>query len=247
MGLLKKVTGGSKGLDSAFGLGPSVDESLGGLKGDAAKKANEEIARLTQEYADKAIALERKQFDKSYEQQKPFIQAGAAQLDPLARSATAKGYADELSQIMGGDVAQTRRGFVDDTGSMVGLRRDLSGVGDLRMNEAMGIADILNQRRQSLAGKGLSSSDYTAGLGQGSASNISNLLGGIGQAQSQSILNQAQARAQGIGNIGNLAGSAYDYFRGSNWGSGGGTSSNGGTGTSTGSFGGSYNMAGGAV
>ncbi len=213
MGLIKKLGGGSKGFDTLGGLAPSGEASIKGLTGEAAAEAQRKIAKMQKAFADKAIAQERAQFDKTYAMQQPFIQAGVEQLRPLARSATPEGYAADLESVMEGDVGATRQGFVEGYAPTVGLRRDVSGVGDLKMREAMGISDILNQRRQSLAGKGLTSSDYTAGIGQDSASNISNLLSSVGSAQSQSILGASQARQQGLTNLANLGVGLYDYFR----------------------------------
>jgi len=212
---LKDLTGSSRlgALDPDSPLGaPSGFDGLAGLTGESAAEAAEEMARLQREYAERAIAQERQQFDKTFAQQRPFIEAGVRQLPMLERSATAKGYADDIAGVLGGDVAQTRQALIEDYAPM-GLRRDLAGVGDMRVREAMGIADILNQRKQSLAGKGLTSSGFTAGAGQHSAGNISNLLSGIGAAQSQSRLMQAQATQQGLTNLGNLVVGAYDYYR----------------------------------
>ena len=196
-------------------------ELWNGLSGKAQEKAASEAQGLQEAFARDAIALQRQQFDDSYDRNKPYYEAGARQLGKLEEGATTEGLSSNLQRIMQENaVGDIRNQAIADSAQGMGLRRDVSGMGDLEASEAVTLEDMLNQRKQSLAGKALSSAGDIGGIGQATANNISNTLSGLGASNFNSIMAQNAARQQGLANIGNLGAGAYDYFRGGNSGGG---------------------------
>lgn len=195
---------GGIGLPSGIG---ALEDYFGISGADAEKRA----AKAKEQLARQGIDEQERQFLTTYNQQKPFYEAGAAMLDPLAQASTAEGYGNALQQLLdNSQVSGIRNERIAQEGA--GLGRDLSSLGNLDITEAMAIEDMLNQRKQSLAGRGLSAGTTTAGYGQGKANAISNLLGGIGQAQAQGAIGAQAARTQGMQQGVNLLGSLSNYF-----------------------------------
>ena len=238
MGFLKKLVKAQDPIkntkaakDGKWGnLADPMAESLGlynpqdlidGISGKSQEKAAKQAQRLRGQFADESMAFQSKQFDDSYERNRPFYEAGAAQLDSLADSATVSGMSDNLQRIMQDNaIGNIRNDAIAQNASALGLRGDMSGMGDVSAREAVTLEDMLNQRKQSLAGKALTSANNTAGIGQSTTNSMSNTLSGLGNSNFNSIMAQNAARQQGAANIANLGAGAFDYFRGSGGGGG---------------------------
>lgn len=172
--------------DTGFVGLPSIKGLLGGFSGQAGAEASLLGAQLQANEA----RLAREQFT-------PIIEAGIAQIDPLARSATVGGFGENIGDILGGGaldplIAQRQRA-ADAQFSARGLRRSGAAgkaAADIPADLAFQIESELNRRRQSIAGQGQS------GAGQSAA-----LSGQIGQALAGGQFGAAQARAQGSQNV----------------------------------------------
>lgn len=220
MGFIKKIKK-SANIKSHWGNKHSIDRGMVGLPsgmdaledyfGISGARAAKDAAKAQEELARQALAEQQRQFDITYNQQKPFYEAGAAMLDPLAEGATAEGYANALDQLIGqSQISDIRNQRIAQ--EMGNIGRNLSGLGNLDIEEAMAIENMLNQRKQSLAGRGLTAGTTTAGYGQAKANAISNLLGDIGSARSAGVLGSQAAKTQGSQNAVNLIAGLSDYF-----------------------------------
>jgi len=208
--LSKKETKSEFGkIDTLGGLGPSATEFLTGREAAAAAEA---AAQAEEDLNNAAIAEQRRQFDTTYAQQLPYLEAGAAMLPYLAQGATVDGFGNSVQDIMNNSQVSDIRNQVIGQ-EMGGINRDLSGLGNLRASEALAIDDLLNNRRQSLAGRGQTAATNTANYGQNKADMLSNLLASSGASQAQGIMGAQNARSQGTQNTVNLMAGLSDYFR----------------------------------
>lgn len=101
-----------------------------------------------------------------------------------------------------------------------------------------GLTSLGSSSAQNLLGTGQASAAGTAAAGQQSASNIGNLMVGMGQAQAASQIGQAQAKAQGLGAVSGAIGGGLQNYMLMNALQGGG---------GFGGFGGGYNPGAGQV
>lgn len=202
-------------IDTLYGLAPSGIGVLEDYFGISGMEAAEAAAKAKQDVAREGMSERERQFNITYGQQKPFYEAGAAMLPLLEQGATAQGYDDAISQLLSGsDVNAIRGSAIGDEAARLGINVP-NDLGNLDVAEAMSIENMLNQRKQSLAGRGLTGGQTIAGYGQNKANAISNLLGDIGAAGTMGAMQSAQARAQGVNNLTNLTAGLTDYFRGS--------------------------------
>lgn len=198
-------------IDTMYGLAPSGIGALEDYFGVSAAEAEKQAAKRREQLFKESLGEQRRQFDTTYEQQRPFYEAGAEMLPTLERGATAAGYGSALDDLLANSQISNIRG--ERIGRESTVNRNLSGLGDLTAREATAIDNLLTQRQQSLAGRGLTAGTTTAGYGQQSANQISNLLGDIGASRAQGIIGQQAARTQGSQNAVNLIAGLSDYFR----------------------------------
>ena len=198
------------GLFSLLGVGAGIKSGLidvDGIKGGFEDITGKTGERAAKEAAQTQVDLQQQIIDL----QRPFAEAGTAQLGPLSGSATTEGFGQNIGDIMRGDgfgsMLEERQRASQAALSGAGLRRSgaaATEAANLPTDLAFQIEAELNRRRQSLAG-----------IGQTGVAGQSQALGNIGQAQAGGILGGAQARAQGVGNIldigGKIAGAFFRY------------------------------------
>ena len=178
---------------------------IDGISGKSSEKAQKEIMRIQGQTVDDQLAEQQRQFDITAAQQEPFLQAGLDAMPGVQDAATVEGYGGRISDIMGNqDINNVRNNIAGDYLQSVGLS-PMNGMGDLNALEAMDIENMLNQRGQSIAGKGLTGANAMAGFGANKTNQISNILSNYGNTGANSMQNQAAARADGMRNIGTLA------------------------------------------
>ena len=118
---------------------------------------------------------------------------------------------------MQGDLSNIRNDAASGFAQQAGLRRDVSGAGDIDISEAMSLEDMLNRRKQTLAGMSQTSSTDLAGRGQRMADASGRIITDTGRAIAGDTMGAAAARAQGYNNMAQLAGaglSAYGNYGG---------------------------------
>ena len=195
----------------------SPKELWDGMTGKSAADAAEEAHQMRVAFADKSMALQRQQFDDAKKLNQPYVDAGKRQLGKLESGSTISGFGSNLNELMKENaIGDVRNAAMQGTADSMGLRTNIDGMGDVRAGEAASLENLLTQRKQSLAGQSMTSAGNTMSVGQSSANNISNTQSGLGDSAFNTIMAQAQARNQGLANIGNLGAASFDYFRGSN-------------------------------
>lgn len=187
---------------------------IDGLSGKSSEKAQKEIMRIQSQTVDDQLAEQQRQFDITAAQQEPYLQAGIDALPGIQDAATLQGYDSRISDIMGNqEINDMRNQIFNDYMQGVGLD-PVEGGGNLDVSQAMSIEDMLNQRNQSIAGKGLTGANAMAGFGDNKTRQISNILSNFGHTGANSMQNKAAARAQGLTNLGTLAAVGLDSYFG---------------------------------
>lgn len=182
--------------------------------GGGKKDAGGDAADVQTEFLQKGIDELRRQFDSTSEDLDPFIQAGTGALGDVQQGATIPGFADRLSQIFDTDIFST---LVDErtrstqgqlaAGGLTRSGTGVSAIADIPSSLGLQIEQLLSGRSTDLANSGASSAARLGGIGANTSSQISQLFGQQGSAQSSGILSDAQARAAGTSQILNLGGS----------------------------------------
>jgi len=220
MGFVKKLKKGHKNVNVLAGtkldpdapLGaPSAMDALAGMTGESAAEAAAEIEAIKNQYYGLQEKAQREEFDRYMEQQRPYIEAGIAQLPDIQSSATTGGYLSSIEQLLGDrGMADIRQAEINKY--MPNVNRDISSLGDNTIDQAIAAEDMLNQRRQSLAGLGLTSSTASAAQGQNNANALSQMLSDRGDSAYNNAAFMAQANTAGANNIASLLGSGGAYF-----------------------------------
>ena len=225
MGLLKKLdptrnlkdAGGGKWGNAADPFAEKLglynpQDLIDGISGKSSEKAQKEIMRIQGQTVDDQLAEQQRQFDITAAQQEPFLQAGLDAMPGVQDAATLEGYGGRISDIMGNqEINDLRNQIFNDYMQDAGLG-PVEGGGNLDISQAMSIEDMLNQRGQSIAGKGLTGANAMAGFGANKTGQISSILSNYGNTGANSMQNQAAARADGMRNIGTLAAGLGSYF-----------------------------------
>jgi hypothetical protein len=197
---------------AAAAVGGSVVSGVLGAR--SARKA----ASAQQKAAEAGISEQRRQFDITQEQMKPFREAGVSALEqqqallglgtPEEQQAAFAAFAETPGQKFLRD--QQERALLRNAAAIGGL-----GGGNIRtalQQQAFGRAqtDIANQfaRLGGLSGAGQQAAGLTGQFGQQTAANIANLQAAGGAARASGILGKQQAIT---GTIGNLMGAAGQF------------------------------------
>jgi len=183
----------------------------------SSSRAAEGAANTQSEASDRAIDEQRRQFDVTNEQFRPYREAGTSALtqqEALTGTAGPKAqqaYFDNFIESPGQQFIRKRqqRALLQNAAAIGGI-----GGGNVRTDlqeQAAGFAqqDIGNQfnRLASISGTGQTATQNTAQFGANTTNNISNLLQQQGQARASGILGQAQARNQFYNTVGQTAAS----------------------------------------
>ncbi len=147
--------------------------------------------------AQEAAGIQAGQYQQIIDMQKPFVDAGVAQLDPLADSATAQGYGQNIGDLLNGGalapLIKERQDAATNYFAARGLRRSGAAgreAANIPTDLSMQIESELNRRRQSLAG-----------VGQSGVNSSSGALEGIGASLAGGQLGAAQASTNGVNNM----------------------------------------------
>ena len=191
--------------------GAIIGAAVSFLGNRSANKSNEKSAQASTEAQLKAIEEQRRQFDLSRGDYKPFMDAGYDSIND--QNAFLKGdwsgfqnspdYAFALDQgTKALDRSAASRGRLYSGGYGEDLTRFGQGL-------ATQNADNYWAKLAGRAGQGYSATSGLAGLGANMAGNIGNAYGNIGQARASSFANQGYNNAAMYSNLGNLFGQWY--------------------------------------
>ena len=174
------------------------------FKSDAGKKA----ARRQNVYTQRAIDEQRRQFDITQNNINPFIEMGHSFAPDVAQAATMEGLDQRLSDIFGSDIFNTlvseRERAVNNQLSAGGLTRSGAGIqaaANIPTEIGLGLEELLSGRQNNLYGSAQNAAMGLGSLSQNNSNTISNLISGQGQAVASGVLADAQAKAQGWGNV----------------------------------------------
>lgn len=180
-----------------MGLFSGLDDILFGENSPGGFLTGQRQSRLAQESAEAQLGFQ----EESREMFRPIVEAGIAQIDPLAQSATVEGFGANIGSILEGGaldpLIQERQRAADAQMSARGLRRSGAAIqqaADIPADLSLQIESELNRRRQSIAGQGQTGTQSTA--------NINTMMGQIlGQesATQAAIGQQSQQNAMAIG------------------------------------------------
>lgn len=184
----------------------SIFGDIFGFFGDRAKAgASKDAAQIAADSQREGIGETRRQFDATQNNLKPFLKRGNEAGDRLSNLLLGRttfdpndtpGYTASLNE---GLKATERSAFARGQGLS---GRTLASLQDLGQKYSYG---AFNNRINQLAG--VSGTGQTAGntlgfLGNNNASNISNLLGNVGDARASGVLGATNANANALGNLG---------------------------------------------
>ncbi len=154
----------------------------------------------------------RRQFDVASQNVTPFIEAGIGALGDVTGGATIGGFGERLKQLFSGgtlDPLIEERGRAVESGlSARGLSRSGTAIrelADIPTQLGFDIENLLFGRQAGLAGQGLAGGLSLGGLGQQAAGGVASLFSRTGEARGAGIVTDAQARAAGIEQIGQIA------------------------------------------
>lgn len=187
--------------------------------GGAGRAAADAIKQGNQQ----AIAELRRQFGITQENIEPFLETGRGALSGLLDATSISGLDERFKQLQGSDAFKTLTGererAIRGQLSAGGLTRSGTGIGaiaDVPTQVLLGLENQQFGRQFNLATGGQNAALGLSSLGQQNASSIAGLFQSSGQAQSQGILADQQARAasrQGtlntIGSLGLAAAIAF--------------------------------------
>lgn len=177
-------------------------------------------AALQTQASREAIAEIQRQFGITQENIAPFLEAGQGAAPGVAQAAGIGGFGERLGELFGGGaldplIAERTRA-VQGGLAAGGLTRSGAGIrelADVPTNLGLQIENLLAGRGQQLFGQGQQAALGLGGLSGQAAGQQAGLLQGIGQAQSQGSLLDAQLRAQrnqqliqGVGEAGSFLG-----------------------------------------
>lgn len=201
---------------------PAAASLIGGkMQGDAAQSA----ADTTGAASDRAVALQREQYQKQLELQKPFYDVGVNALPELVQASkytpfgmqqfqADPGYAFRLSE---GQQALDRqaaaRGGLISGGALKAAQRYGQEMGSQEYTNAFNRYQTERAARlqplQSLTGFGQTTANTLGTAGQNMAGNVGSAYMQQGVNQGNALLAGAQARASSYGDIGRLFGQKY--------------------------------------
>lgn len=187
---------------------------MGNLFSDPSKAISRAQA-AEQQALESGIAEQRRQFDETRDMLMPYVNAGTGVLGSLTDSSGLAGFGQNITDILNDPSLQPlRQQRADAISTALGASGMLNSgtranaIGNDLTDFATSIESLLNQRQSGLANMGVGAAGGLAGFGQNTASNISNLMGQIGQSQASGVLSQQQAKASGINQLLGLGGSA---------------------------------------
>lgn len=198
-----------------LGLGVSGFDDLRAFSGASGAEAALEGARLQQQAALAGIEEQRRQFDYLQSLQQPFFDVGVNQLPLLARGASVGGLDANLQALRDSGALTTGRGSaVSDQLSATGLNGmgfGGRGLSEVSTSQLMGLENLLNQRRQGLAGVSQTAGTNIGRAGASTGQGIAQLLQQAGAAQAAGGLGAAQSMAQGGQNLASVIGGLSNF------------------------------------
>lgn len=213
------MLGGPAGAALGMGLGGAAEEAVGGGESGAVRDA----AAAQTAAQDRAIDLQREQFNRQVELQEPWRQAGITALNKLTPMATQytpfgmrqfqadPGYAFRLSEGMKAlERSAAARGGLLSGATLKGVQRYGQ---DLASQEYMNAFNRYQTERnaqlnplQSLAGIGQTSANQLGAAGQTYAGNVGGMYTAQGATQGNALLAQQRARSSAYGQLGSAFG-----------------------------------------
>jgi len=205
---------------------PAAASLIGGkMQGDAAREA----ADTTGAASDRAVALQREQYQKQLELQKPFYDVGVNALPELVKASKYTpfsmqtfqqdpGYAFRLKEGQQAlDRSAAARGGLISGGALKAAQRYGQDMGSQEYMNAFNRYQTERAARlqplQSLTGYGQTTANTLGTAGSNMAGNIGNAYMQQGVNQGNALLAGSQARASSYGDVGKLFGQTYGAGR----------------------------------
>ena len=182
-------------------VGSSILGITGANAAEDAAKAQAEMARL-------GVAENRRQFDITQKNLRPFYDAGIEQLPALQRGATADGFGADLAALLGGQgvspLVDSRYNSLQQGANMAGLNmrpEQMAEMAAIDPEQALALENMLYNRKQAMANKGQTMGSSLGQYGIQSGSDIASLLNQAGQARAGGYMGAAEAQNKGLSNI----------------------------------------------
>ena len=198
----------------------------GGQQADAAREAADITGRAT----DRATALQREQYQRQLEMQKPFYEAGVNALPDLVNASRYQNFGMDQFQADPGyafRLSEGQKALERSAAARGGLLSGGTGKALQRFGQEMGSQEYTNAFNryqteraarlnplQSLTGMAQTTANTLGSAGQNMAGNIGNAYMQQGVNQGNALLAGNQARASAYGDIAKLYGQTNPNFRG---------------------------------